>query len=102
MQKKIEETQLANDNAALCRNLEKTKETALMKQIRNQCVFDYGNNILPDLHKIAEHDLPGWLVKQNEICMVLVHAFLYGAMMGIKHERAKRKEKANKAKGGAF
>ena len=75
------------------------KKTELLQLIGHQCFFEYGDGdeLNKGLREIAEYNLPDWLVSCNGTYMALVHAFLYGAMMGIRHERKKRKEKANKS-----
>lgn len=80
------------------------RRTELLQLIGHQCYFDYGDGdeVNKGIREIAEYHLPEYVIKSNEIYMMLVHAFLYGAIMGIRHERRKRKEKANRAKGGAF
>lgn len=80
------------------------KKTELLKLLGEQCFFDYGDGdeLNQGLREIAEYHLPEYLVKSNMLYMSLVHAFLYGAIMGIRHERKMHKEKANRAKGGAF
>ena len=80
------------------------KKTELLELLGNRSLFDYGEEkeILDGLGQIEEYFMPKWFVGRNETFKSLVYAFLYGAMMGIRHERKKRKEKANRAKGGAF
>lgn len=81
------------------------RKTELMQLIGHQCFFDYEKNgeTIKGLEEIMEYnEIPEILTKFSPFQMSLVHAFLYGAMMGIRHERKKRKEKANRAKGGAF
>ena len=80
------------------------RKTKLLQLIGHQCYFEYGDGdeLNEGLREIAECHLPEYIVNSNGLYMSLVHAFLYGAIMGVRHERRKRKEKANKAKGGAF
>lgn len=80
------------------------KKTELLELIGHQCFFEYGDSdeLNKGLREIAEYNKLDWFVRCDRTHMTLVHAFLYGAIMGIRHERKKRKEKANRAKGGAF
>ena len=74
------------------------KKSELLKILGEQCFGDYGEEteIIGGLKEIAKFNLPEWIVGYDGTCMALIHAFSYGAMMGIRHERKKRKEKANK------
>jgi len=74
------------------------KRTELLKILGEQCFGNYGEEteIIGGLKEIAKFDLPEWIVGYDGAHMALIHAFLYGAMMGIRYERKKRKEKANK------
>ena len=82
----------------------KKERTELMKLLGYQSVFTYceGNEPIKSLQEIANRYLPSWLAKSNEVCMAITYALTYGAICGVRYERKKRKEKANRAKGGAF
>ena len=75
------------------------KKTEFIQLIGHQCFFEYGDGdeLNKGLREIAGYNLPDWLAKCDRTYAALVHAFLYGAMMGIRHERKKRKEKVNKS-----
>lgn len=76
------------------------KKTELMQLIGHQCFMDYEENgeTIKGLEEIMEYnEVPEILTKYSPFQMSLIHAFLYGTIMGIQHERKKRKEKANRA-----
>lgn len=84
--------------------LKKQKNIELMELLGYQSVFKYceGEELIKSLQEIANLYLPSWIVNTEEVYKSLVYAFTYGAVCGVRHERKRRKEKANRAKGGAF
>lgn len=77
----------------------KKEKTELLQLLGHQCFFEYeekDEKTIKGLREIAEYYFPEWLVSYNGTCMALVNAFLYGTIMGIRSERKKRKEKADK------
>lgn len=70
----------------------KKEKTELLKLLEHQCFYDYVEDEETNgLREIAEYHLPEYLVKNSKIFMSLIYAFMYGAIMGIRHEKKRRR-----------
>lgn len=74
------------------------KKTELLELLGNRSLFDYGEEreLIDELKGITKYYLPEHLVYHKGIFETVQNAFKYGAIMGIRHERKMRKEKANR------
>lgn len=71
----------------------KKEKTELLQVLQNQSIGAYGDcdEIVTELRGIANNFMPDAIARTTRICKSMMFAFMYGAMMGIRHERKRRR-----------